>query len=224
MGEKFDGIRAFWNPKIKKMFSRQGKLVRLPYFVSSYLPVRFLDGEFWFGRRNYLLAMQLLFCASISDVQWGKIRYMVFDCPSPQLLGAQFEKRYWQLLLIKAHQFLIICSRLSCSGKLNMSQYLNKLIHNRGEGIMLREPNSVYERGKSHSLFKVKNIIDADAVVVKIYNNVLVCKLNDQEIIVAKNNNFFVNIGSVVTIGVSSFKQRQSLSHSHKILRVRYDL
>jgi len=89
---------------------------------------------------------------------------------------------------------------------------------------MLREPNSVYERGKSHSLFKVKNIIDADAVVVKIYNNVLVCKLNDQEIIVAKNNNFFVNIGSVVTIGVSSFKQRQSLSHSHKILRVRYDL
>jgi DNA ligase-1 len=35
-----------------------------------------------------------------------------------------------------------------------------------GEGLMLREPNSKYEVGRSTTLYKVKNFKDADAIVI----------------------------------------------------------
>jgi len=37
-----------------------------------------------------------------------------------------------------------------------MKQFLNTIIHNKGEGVMLREPKSIYHKGKSNCLFKMK--------------------------------------------------------------------
>ena len=37
-----------------------------------------------------------------------------------------------------------------------MEKYLNKIVSDRGEGIMLRNPMSVYESGRSSSLLKWK--------------------------------------------------------------------
>ena len=73
-----------------------------------------------------------------------------------------------------------------------MKQYLNDIIYHHGEGIILRQPMSVYAKGKSHQLFKVKvvvcmcfcvvfisfqNMVDADAVVIDIQPSKLICKL-----------------------------------------------
>lgn len=43
-----------------------------------------------------------------------------------------------------------------------MKQYLNCIIQDKGEGIMLRKPKSLYIQGKSYSLFKAKvhNVVD----------------------------------------------------------------
>jgi len=129
MGEKYDGIRVFWNPKITLLFSRQGNLIKVQnYFVQNLLNY-FLDGEFWFGRKKFLAVMHLsYFCYDDdSPVEWGKMRYMVFDCPSPELINIGFEKRYSQLFLNNvSHPFLIQCPRVLCTNKLHIFQ---KKIH-----------------------------------------------------------------------------------------------
>jgi hypothetical protein len=47
MFEKYDGVRGFWNPSCKTMFSRSGKAFVLPSHIISTMPNVFLDGELW---------------------------------------------------------------------------------------------------------------------------------------------------------------------------------
>jgi len=46
--EKYDGVRGFWNPLKKTMFSRTGVKFDLPQEVIDDMPQDlFLDGELW---------------------------------------------------------------------------------------------------------------------------------------------------------------------------------
>lgn len=46
--EKYDGIRAFWNPLKRTFYSRYGRKFSLPdAIVDDMLTDTFLDGEFW---------------------------------------------------------------------------------------------------------------------------------------------------------------------------------
>ena len=78
-----------------------------------------------------------------------------------------------------------------------MRTLANVVIQNGGEGLILRQPYSLYEKGKSLSLLKMKvsywqlllllslslcltcdkDIIDAEALVVSIEGNKYICKL-----------------------------------------------
>jgi len=49
MFEKYDGIRAFWNPEQKCFFSKKGNKLVLPQDVVESMPSDiYLDGEFWY--------------------------------------------------------------------------------------------------------------------------------------------------------------------------------
>ena len=98
--EKYDGVRGFWNPTKKKIFSRSGKVLNIPQAVLDTLPADlFLDGELWyahiiqfislanilsfrFGRDNFLEATKLSCKPDTSGLDWAKFRYMVFDIPN----------------------------------------------------------------------------------------------------------------------------------------------
>jgi len=46
--EKYDGVRGFWNPLKKAIFSRQGTMLSVPQYVIDDMPSDlFLDGELW---------------------------------------------------------------------------------------------------------------------------------------------------------------------------------
>ena len=45
MTEKYDGIRAYWDGE--QMYTRTGRLIRIPNLFSSQLPNFPLDGEIW---------------------------------------------------------------------------------------------------------------------------------------------------------------------------------
>jgi len=47
MFEKYDGLRAFWNPTKKAFFSRYGKPFNMPQHIIDAMPSMFLDGELW---------------------------------------------------------------------------------------------------------------------------------------------------------------------------------
>ena len=47
--EKYDGVRGFWNPLKKKLYSRYGKPFAFPQAILNEMPHDiFLDGELWY--------------------------------------------------------------------------------------------------------------------------------------------------------------------------------
>jgi hypothetical protein len=45
MGEKFDGVRAVWNPEKGNMYTKKGSHMMIPDCVADQMPSVFLDGE-----------------------------------------------------------------------------------------------------------------------------------------------------------------------------------
>lgn len=91
MFEKYDGIRAFWNPGNKTLYSRHGKPLVVPAHILHAMPDMFLDGELWFGRNSFQEAVKVAHRVDESSVDWGKLQYMVFD--APQVTGS-YNERY----------------------------------------------------------------------------------------------------------------------------------
>jgi len=49
MFEKYDGVRAFWNPEKKQFYSRFGRAFNIPGRIIDAMPTDlFLDGEIWY--------------------------------------------------------------------------------------------------------------------------------------------------------------------------------
>ena len=58
MFEKYDGVRAFWNPLKQAFFSRKGNRLGIPKDIVASMPAdTFLDGELWY----FLLTIFLSF-------------------------------------------------------------------------------------------------------------------------------------------------------------------
>ena len=45
--EKFDGVRAIWNPKMKQFVLKSKKTIEPPEWIIQNLPNIYLDGELW---------------------------------------------------------------------------------------------------------------------------------------------------------------------------------
>ena len=92
---------------------------------------------------------------------------MVFDAPG--LKGKDFTERlnYLEKIIgeskspyIKLHKHVI------CDSPEQLMHATDKVIAEGGEGMMLRDPQSQYERKRSYALLKVKKFEDAEATVI----------------------------------------------------------
>jgi DNA ligase-1 len=90
MTEKFDGMRLYWNGS--QFFTRQGKQVKAPSFITSQMPSVPLDGELWYvtmshiitsNRTQYGLHQEAVsICLKTADSEkWNKAIFWVFDAP-----------------------------------------------------------------------------------------------------------------------------------------------
>jgi len=228
IGEKYDGIRACWNPNTAIMYSRQGFTLRFLWTFYPAMPMCFLDGEIFAGRNNYARVGIL---PRINDynthmVQWEFVRFIVFDNPRPLYRAECFEKRMHMVLkhICPCHPFITVAHRLICYNNEYMHEYSKDIVENGGEGVILRNWGSKYESGKSTNLMKYKTIIDAEALVVDIAGLNYTCTLfNGEKIIALKPTGIIVKRGDVVAIANT---RSTKLKHNsvHKIWRVRYDL
>jgi len=105
-----------------------------------------------------------------------------------------------------------------------MNEISNSIIKNGGEGVILRKPHSLYEHGKSLSLLKVKDMIDVQALVVGTQGAQYICKLPNENVVVAtKKQKLAIKVGDVVTFSVVS-RKKVRITRVHKIFVVRHDL
>ena len=163
MSEKLDGVRAFWDGK--QFLSRQGNIFHAPDWFASGLPQTPLDGELWLDRKAFQRTVSIVRRQDKSD-HWKQIRYVVFDAPS---LAEPFEARLEYVSdCIRAigSQFFDTLEHTRCRNLDHLQKELARIEQLGGEGLMLRQPGSLYEAGRSVTLLKVKSFHDEDAVVV----------------------------------------------------------
>lgn len=97
---------------------------------------------------------------------WREVRFVVFDAPG---CGGPFETRMEYLADAfgsSAPEYARLHEHARCTGLTHLREELARVEALGGEGLMLRQPESAYEAGRSLTLLKVKSFQDAEAVVV----------------------------------------------------------
>ncbi len=162
MSEKLDGVRAYWDGR--QLWSRLGNPFLAPDWFLEGLPSVPLDGELWGGRRQFQRTVSIV-RRQDRGPHWREIRFVVFDAPGHD---SPFEKR--QELLSQSLQgspeHLELHPQELCRGLDHIKDELRRVEGLGGEGLMLRQPGSRYEVGRSHTLLKVKSFFDGEARVV----------------------------------------------------------
>lgn len=163
MSEKLDGVRAYWDGEA--FVSRLGNRFLAPDWFVAELPADTLDGELWVGRKMFSRTISIV-RSGAGGKEWKHVRYVVFDAPNAR---GGFEERlsHVERVLTKAGTpYASVHEHLVCEGFDHLHTELRRVEGLGGEGLMLRQPKSRYEVGRSTSLLKVKTFQDAEARIV----------------------------------------------------------
>jgi len=164
MSEKLDGVRAYWDGQA--FVSRLGNVYHAPAWFVQGLPQVVLDGELWGGRKRFQRTISIVRRQDQSE-HWKEIRFVVFDAPDR---SEPFEARLDLCRRTFAAQqppHARVLEHARCEGVLHLRGELARVEQEGGEGLMLRQPGSRYEVGRSSTLLKVKSFHDAEARVVE---------------------------------------------------------
>ncbi len=164
LSEKLDGVRAYWDGE--RFISRLGNEFFAPGWFTAQLPKVPLDGELWGGRKLFQRTVGIVKRQDQSPL-WKELKYVVFDAPKH---GGVFEQRVAfiaQTLEALKTAWLVAAEHVVCEGTQHLKRELARVEGLGGEGLMLRQPGSRYEAGRSSTLLKVKRFHDTEARVLE---------------------------------------------------------
>ena len=164
MSEKLDGVRAWWDGK--QFFSRLGNVYHAPDWFLAGLPNVPLDGELWLARKAFQRTVSIVRRQDKSD-HWREIKYVMFDAPGVSGPFEERQKALAEMVRQQRPQFAQVLDQARCTGIEALKIELARIESLGGEGLMLRQPGSQYEAGRSSTLLKVKTFHDAEGRVVE---------------------------------------------------------
>jgi len=185
VSEKYDGYRArFVSQKDNLHFiSRQQKLFVAPeWFKLAMPPGNDLDGELWVGRDNF----QQMGCVRKKipiNEEWMNVKYIVYDVPDVnkpfcerlKILKdlVKKNKTRWEILRKKLDSPMntmdcpiVLARQVTVKSHDHLDGIYKKIINNGGEGIMIKDPGSLYEDKRSNYMLKYKPSFDEEAIIV----------------------------------------------------------
>lgn len=154
MSEKLDGVRAFWTGTT--FVSRLGNPFVAPDWFTACLPEIPLDGELWSGRKQFDRTLGIVKNPDRID-SWRSLSFLVFDAP---LMNAHFEERLAfceNILQARPSAYARPVEHTRCRSVDHLRAELSRVQGLGGEGLMVRQPGSRYEVGRSSTLLKVKH-------------------------------------------------------------------
>jgi len=162
ISEKLDGARAWWDGT--KFVSRGGNIFHAPAWFTTGFPNVPLDGELWLARKAFQKTMSIIRRQDEPDT-WRQIKFVVFDAPG---VNEPFERRleFIREVLTGKSEFVTPLPHYRCTGHEHLHRELANVMELGGEGLMLRQSGSRYESGRSTTLLKVKQFLDAEATVI----------------------------------------------------------
>lgn len=162
MSEKLDGIRAYWTGK--SLLTKNGNQIYAPDWFIKNLPPFELDGELWTKRDDFETIQNIVLDKKPSK-NWNKITYNIFEIPHQK---GNFDDRLKVLNLWlneNPTKYIKIIPQIICKNKKHLENFLEELVNNKAEGIILKNPNSNYFVGRSKNILKVKKFYDMEGVV-----------------------------------------------------------
>ena len=166
--EKLDGVRAYWDGR--NLLSRNGKILAAPEGWSTYFPPFALDGELYTARGEFEKIQSIVMDKAPNEAAWSEIKFYVFDVPeaSGGLLERLSELEKFILQNPQAGQNLKIIKQVKVKDNAEFEAFAEAVIAKGGEGAVVREPNSPYERKRSKNALKYKKFKDAECEVAAI--------------------------------------------------------
>ena len=164
MSEKLDGVRAWWDGK--QFLSRLGNVYHAPDWFVTGLPSVPLDGELWLDRKAFQRTVSIVRRQDKSD-HWQQIKYVLFDAPGVSGPFEERQKALAEMIRQQRPQYAKVLDQVRCASIEALKVELARVESLGGEGLMLRQPGSLYEAGRSTTLLKVKTFHDAEGRVVE---------------------------------------------------------
>ena len=182
--EKLDGYRAQTDNEDDTIKSRNGKLYNCPKWFMDAMRIDGvvvnMDGELFAGRDKFQ-QMGVVRKKVPIDEEWYNIKFYVFDLPD---LMEPFKVRYQKLVEIvetlqtnwsnyqsqNSELTNISCPVVLCEHTLvdsidDMKCFYKSVLDSGGEGIMLNDPDAMYEGKRSNGLLKYKPSFDMEAKI-----------------------------------------------------------
>ncbi|MFC1602722.1 DNA ligase [Pseudomonadota bacterium] len=163
MSEKLDGVRAYWDGQ--QLLSRQGNRFAAPDWFTEKLPPFELDGELWIARGRFEQTLSIV-SRDNPHPEWQQITYNIFEVPNvPGGLDVRLERLRKYL---KRHpvSHLHIIPQTLCRNVDHLMARLTEIETAGGEGLVLRNPATPYETGRSPNALKVKSFDDMEGRVI----------------------------------------------------------
>lgn len=163
MSEKLDGVRCYWDGE--NFYSRNGNLFYPPSYFKEGMPKFALDGELWTKRNDFQKCVSIVKRQDEND-EWKTIKYMIFDAPEMKTENFTLRlKKINEIVKECKNKFIKVLDHRICKSRDDLINEMERITKEDGEGVMLRNPNSLYERKRSKQLLKVKKFEDAEAIV-----------------------------------------------------------
>jgi DNA ligase 1 len=161
--EKLDGVRAYWDGQM--LISRLGNKIHAPDWFLRELPKDGpLDGELWIKRGYFHETNGMVRRQDQNWDIWKQLHFLVFDAPR---CNAVFELRLDAASrAIKNSDVARLVHHERLRDLAHLKTELKRVEAMGGEGLMLRQPESFYEAGRSQTLLKVKNFVDDEARIL----------------------------------------------------------
>ncbi|GAB9467667.1 Wrky transcription factor 19 [Globisporangium polare] len=166
ISEKLDGVRAFWDAKQHAFLSRLGNAYPAPdWFTKGFPDDVNLDGELFGGRGKFQTTVGI--AKTDGSKHWDQLVYKVFDAPS--LSDKKFESRMekaQEIVQKTQSAYIEWVEHTQCASLAHLDEVFGEIEKLGGEGLMIRQPDSLYCEGRSSSLLKIKSFHDGEAVVI----------------------------------------------------------
>jgi len=190
MSEKLDGVRAVWDGE--KFISKNGKTFNAPQSWIDSMPKGItLDGELWLDRGK--------FQETISKVRSGDfdgLKYVIFDAD----IKGNFWKRQKAINELSLPCFAKIISQIKIENEDHLESFKNCIETMKGEGVIIRNPKTAYEKPNYSTVIKMKPKQTDEALVIsrggKVEFNGVIFKLDAR---------CKLEIGQLVTFEYSGF-------------------
>lgn len=163
VSEKLDGVRAYWDGRM--LFSKNGNPLHAPEKFYHNFPLFAIEGELWGGRRTFEKTVSIVKRQQAHE-GWLELKFAIFDVPQEAGGFAQRLQKAKDWFDKHPSRFAFVVPQKTIQGKGQLRAELQQVERLGGEGVIVRKSDTLYSRGRSHEILKVKNFLDMEARVI----------------------------------------------------------